>query len=371
MKYRGKLFMSRDIYNLQHSNDNFLNAMRANVAFHMQNCPEYGDVLNNLGFDLNALHSIGDLPNIPPLPTSYLKNNSLLSKPYNKLLIKTTSSGTGGKKTLSGFDVSSGLCGLLMALKVFRFHQLVSLRRTNYIILGYQPDQSNQSAMVKALKAVTLLAPAKKVEYALVFKSGDYQINTEGLVNAIIKFGEQKLPVRIIGFPAYLKMFLDELDNRNIKINLNRNSKIMLGGGWKAFFSDEISKTELFRMANRTLGIRQENFKDHFSTAEHPINYVSCANGHFHVPIFSRVIIRDVRTLEPVPFGTPGLLNLVTPLLSSMPYGSIMTDDIAAMQDGSKCGCGIHSPYFELIGRVGLASIKTCTQAASEFLNKI
>ena len=124
-------------------------------------------------------------------------------------------------------------------------------------------------------------------------------------------------------------------------------------------------------MANHTLGIRKENFKDHFSTAEHPINYISCVNNRFHVPVFSRVIIRDVRTLEPVPYGTPGLLNLVTPLLSSVPYGSIMTDDIAVMKSGDECNCGVRSPYFEIIGRVGLASVKTCTQAASEFLDKI
>ena len=371
MKYRRKLFMSKDIYNLQSADNTFINAMKANVDFHMQRCPDYRSVLENLDFDKNTLHSIDDLSKIPPLPTSYLKNNSLLSKPYNRLLIKTTSSGTGGKKTLSGFDVSSGLCGLFMALKVFRFHKLLSLRRTNYIILGYQPDKSNQTAMAKALKAITLLAPAKKVEYALLFKDGEYEINTEGLVNAITKFGKQNRPVRIIGFPAYLKMFLDELNERNIRMELHKNSKIMVGGGWKALFTDEISKDELIDMANHTLGIRKENFKDHFSTAEHPINYVSCANNHFHVPVFSRVIIRDVRTLEPVPYGTPGLLNLVTPLLSSVPYGSIMTDDIAVMKNGDECGCGIRSPYFELIGRVGLASVKTCTQAASEFLDKI
>lgn len=371
MKYRRKLFMSKDIYNLQSVDNIFINAMKANIAFHAQNCPEYRAILENLGFDINTLNSIEDLSKIPPLPTSYLKNNSLLSKPYNRLSIKTTSSGTGGKKTLSGFDVSSGLCGLLMVLKVFRFHKLLSLRRTNYIILGYQPDKANQTAMAKALKAITLLAPAKKIEYALVFKTGEYQINTEGLVDAIKIFALQNHPVRIIGFPAYLKMFFDELRERNIKMKLPKNSKIIVGGGWKALFSEEISQDELISLANNTLGIPKENFKDHFSTAEHPINYISCANNHFHIPIFSRVIIRDVRTLQVVPFGVPGLLNLITPLLSSVPFGSILTDDIAVLKDGNDCGCGITAPYFELIGRVGLASVKTCTQAASEFLDRI
>ena len=363
--------MTSDIYNLQASNGIFINAMRDNIAFHAEHCPEYSKILERMSFDLASLHSIDDLSIIPPLPTSLLKNNSLLSKPYDALLIKTTSSGTGGNKTLSGFDVGSGLCGLSMLLKVFRFHGLLSLQRTNYIILGYQPDNANQTAMAKALRGVTLLAPSKQITYALTIKDGNYQINTEGLIAAINSYGAQNRPVRIIGLPAYFKMLLDGLKERDIKLALHKDSKILLGGGWKALFADEISKDALYRMANHTLGITQNNFKDHFSTAEHPINYVSCKHGHFHVPAFSRVIIRDVQTLEPVPSGTPGLLNLLTPLLTSAPFGSILTDDIAVMRNGDQCGCGINAPYFELIGRVGLASIKTCAQAASEFLDKI
>ena len=371
MRYRQKLFLSKDIYNPQPVDDLFIKAMKENVAFHMKNCPEYKKILEGLKFDLNTINSIDDLYKIPPLPTSYLKNNTLFSKPYNRLLIKTTTSGTSGKKTLSGFDVSSGICGIFMILKIFGFHKLFSVKRTNYIILGYQPDKSNQSATAKALKSVSVLAPAKKTEYALIIKDGEYQINTEGIIDAISKFERQRNPVRIIGFPAYFKMFLDELNQRGIKLSLHKDSKVLLGGGWKALFADEISKDELARIANETLGICRENFKDHFSTAEHPVNYVSCENLHFHVPAFSRVIIRDVRTLEPVSNGTPGLLNLITPLLSSVPFGSILTDDIAVLKDGSECGCGVKSPYIELIGRVGLASVKTCAQAASEFLDNI
>ncbi len=371
MQYRKKLFVSKDIYNLPSSDDLFLNAMKENITFHMKHCPQYRAILENFKFDLDSLTSIHDLYKIPAIPTSYLKSNSLLSKPYKRLLLKTTSSGTGGKKTLSGFDVSSGLCGLFMLLRVFRYHNLLSLKRTNYIILGYQPDKSNQTAMAKALKGVTYLAPVKDIAYALKVKDGEYQLNTEGLIEALNNFSEQNSPVRIIGFPAYFKMFLDELNERNSKVSLHKDSKVLLGGGWKALFAEEISKDQLISMAKDTLGILPQNFKDHFSTAEHPINYVSCKNNHFHVPIFSRVIIRDVKTLEPVPFGTPGLLNLITPLLSSAPYGSILTDDIAVMRQGEDCDCGINSPYFELIGRVGLASVKTCTQTASEFLNKV
>ena len=370
MKYRRKLFLTKDIYNLPRTDDIFVEAMKENVAFHALRCAEYKDILEHFQFDAGSIAGIGDIAKIPLLPTSLLKNRTLLSKPHESLLLKTTTSGTGGKKTLSGFDASSALCGLSMILRVFWLHRLISPRRTNYILLGYKPDKSNQTAMAKALKGFTLFAPAKNIVYALEKQDGEYQVNEEGIIDAVLKYDKQRKPVRIIGFPAYFKMLLEELDRRGAKLDLHPNSKIMLGGGWKTFFSEEISKDELYEMARRVLGIRRCNFKDHFSTAEHPINYIACENNNFHIPVFGRVLIRDVNTLEPVPYGVPGLLNLISPLLTSAPYGSILTDDIAVMK-GEECGCGISSPYFTIIGRVGLASIKTCTQAASEYLKNI
>ena len=84
--------------------------------------------------------------------------------------------------------------------------------------------------------------------------------------------------------------------------------------------------------------------------------------------MYSRVIIRDVNTLEPVPNGTVGLVSLLTPLIKSTPILSVMTDDLGVLHDGSECGCGIPSPYLELIGRVGLKQIKTCAAGAAELL---
>ena len=48
---------------------------------------------------------------------------------------------------------------------------------------------------------------------------------------------------------------------------------------------------------------------------EHPIFYNTCPRHHFHVPIYSRVLIRDPATLEPLPMGQVGLVNLISPLI--------------------------------------------------------
>lgn len=73
-------------------------------------------------------------------------------------------------------------------------------------------------------------------------------------------------------------------------------------------------------------------------------------------------------TLEPVKNGEVGLVNLLTPMVKATPVLSVMTDDLGVLHDGEECGCGIASPYLEIIGRVGLKDIKTCAAGAAELL---
>ncbi|MDR1060438.1 MAG: hypothetical protein LBL83_04320 [Clostridiales bacterium] len=55
MKYRRKLFLSKNIYDLRPTDGTFASAMRDNVAFHARSCPEYRDILENFGFDINSV----------------------------------------------------------------------------------------------------------------------------------------------------------------------------------------------------------------------------------------------------------------------------------------------------------------------------
>jgi len=61
---------------------------------------------------------------------------------------------------------------------------------------------------------------------------------------------------------------------------------------------------------------------------EHPILWCDCPAHLFHIPVYARAIIRDIHTLEPLPMGEKGLVNLLTPMIKAVPVSSIMTDDI-------------------------------------------
>jgi phenylacetate-coenzyme A ligase PaaK-like adenylate-forming protein len=221
---------------------------------------------------------------------------------------------------------------------------------------------------VQTAYGTTKFAPALHREYALKLSGNDYALNIEGIQKALLRYGKTGFPVRFVGFPGYMYFLVRALREKGIRLRLNGLSKVLLGGGWKQFSAEKIDKKELYTLIDETLGIQEDNCREFFSAVEHPVAYCDCANHHFHVPVYSRVIIRDVDTLEPVRNGETGLLSFVTPLVRSMPLLSVVTDDLAVMHDGAECGCGILSPYFEIVSRAGVREIKTCAQGAAELL---
>jgi len=416
MTYKRKLFLRKDIYNPRAADDVFLGAMKENISFHMGNCQEYKEILDYLEFDAESLRSIDDLAKIPPLPASYLKNHTLLSVPYEKLAVRTATSGTDGRTAPGGVDYESAMYGLIMAFRIFRRHKLISLRPANYIILGKKPEKPEKpvkpekpekpikpekpekqikpagretpdltekpeahtkpeltetpenmrraghtghaghagwAAADLALAVAMLAAPAKRVAYAVADGDGEQRVDIGGIADALLAFAKEDRPVRIIGLSEIFKTLISELIKRNETLSLRHDSKVILSGGRDPRISGEAPKEGLFLLANRVLGVRHRNYKDYFGAAGHPIIYFSCVNHRFHVPVYSRAIIRDVNTLEPAPDGAPGLLNLITPLLSSESYGSVLTGDIAVMAGEGACGCGAASPYFTVVGRAG------------------
>lgn len=371
MKARKKLFNYKHVYDIPASNDIFLKAVRENVEWHYKNCSEYRKILDNKKFSTDMLVKYEDLAKLPPIPTLYLKGHPMLSIPAKKLRFKSTTSGTSGKPVEIGFNTGALLLGYSMLKKMLINKKLFSLRPTNYLILGYQPSKHNKMGAVRTAHSATFLAPALHKEYALVCKDKTYQLNIEGILKALLRYSHAKFPVRILGFPAYFYFLLKKLEEEEISLRLPEHSMVLLGGGWKQFTSQKVQKDELYRLAKERLGIKEERFKEFFGVVEHNVPYFDCINHHFHVPIYSRIIIRDFKTMKPVEYGRPGLLNLITPILDSMPLVSIMTDDIAVLHEGKDCGCGNNSPFFEILGRAELKGITTCAAGAGSTLEGI
>ncbi len=368
MDARTALFHRKDIYNLEGTESLFLEAVRDNVRRHATRCDFYARLMESRSFDADSVRAPGDIASIPAIPAAFFKYHEVVSIDKRDVSIHATSSGTQGQKSQVYLDDDTLRLGTKMVVNCFRYHRLISPLPTNYVMLGYEPWEGNEMGAVKTAMGVTRFAPALRREFALRHGADGYQPNWFGVLDALRRYERQGFPVRFVGFPAFLHRLVLALNGEGVRLRLSGQSMILLGGGWKQFSDAAIDKAELYRMAEETLGVPQARIRDFYSAVEHSVAYAECRNHRMHVPIWSRVIIRDLKTLEPLPYGEPGFLSFVTPLVTSSPLTSVMMGDLAVLRDGTRCGCGITSPYFEVLGRAGISRARNCAVSADELM---
>ena len=366
MKLRRKLFASKDPYDSNKA-DLFLAACKENFSYLMDHCEDYKNISKGLG--ITSADDIRTVSDIPVIPTMLFKQHDFIS---GRSTFTLTSSGTSsGRKSTIRFEFSAAMAALRMSLKVTRYHHVISLKPCRYIVMGYKPVRGNKMAAARTAYLTTFLAPAVSRKFILKPTPEGFKPDFEGIVNALRKYEKGKLPVRFMGFPSYTFFLFQVLEEKGLLFKLPRGSKIMLGGGWKQFYQEASDKETFYKLAKKTLGIEEENIVEFFGAVEHPILYCDCSAHHFHVPVYSNIIIRDPDTLEPVENGTTGLVDLISPLTKATPILSVMTDDLGILHNGEECPCGVKSPYLEIIGRVAPEDIKTCAAGAADILQGV
>ncbi len=175
MKFRRKLFSSKLPYD-DNPDELFLNAVRENAFFHYRHCAEYRKIMDGLGFgeaEILSEKPLGEyLAELPFIPTLLFKRRRMFSMPNRRIAIKATSSGTSGSFSEIGFDAGGLLCGLKMVLKIGRHRGLFSAVPCRYIVMGYQPNRSNRTAITKTAFGATFFTPCISRKYILKFKDG-------------------------------------------------------------------------------------------------------------------------------------------------------------------------------------------------------
>lgn len=367
---RQKLFWLSRAYDLPGSDARFLRAVRDNCAYHIRHCPEYRVICRAEGFSPDQVKTMDDLAKLPLLPTLFFKRHHVSSMPRWRMAMKVTSSGTSGSFSRVGFDWGCIFAEIPMVLRLGFYHKLVSPKPANYVILGYKPGRQDSMGVARTMFGLTHFAPPLSRFYALRWRDGAYVPDLDGSVRRLALCAKSPFPVRIVAFPSYLWFGMARLEELGLAVRLPRGSKILLAGGWKQHYAQEVDKPRLYALARKVLGVEEENIHEFFGAVEHPVFFNTCKKHRFHIPVYSRVLIRDVRTLQPLPMGEVGLVNLITPLINATPVTSVMTDDLGVLTPGEECGCGLKSPYLTILGRAGLTDITTCAAGAAELLGK-
>ena len=349
----------------------FVDAVRQVTQYHYDRNTFYKTWLDTNRFQPQSIQTIRDIAQIPFIHANFYKTHVVMSAKDEDLVLHLTSSGTSGQKSQMFFDAWTIFSSDKSADVQFGYYGLISDEPANFLLYSYEPAENVNVGTLRTRQMMRRYAKENELVYALKYTGKGHEFDLFGCINALLRFEKEGLPVRLLGFPAFLYFTLERMKDMGYPpLQLNPASLVMMGGGWKGFVDKQLTPAEFRAYINERLGLPECCCHESYGAVEHGVAYIDCPNHHFHVPVYSRAFIRDVRTLETVPFGVAGFLNVVSPMNTAVPVVSLLLGDMAVMHEGKTCGCGVQTPYFEILGRAGVSKNRSCAIAASELLKK-
>jgi len=330
-----------------------LDLLQKVLAHHYQNCKPYAKFCQKHGFERTTFNNIEDLPY---LPASIFKDTLLLSIKPDEVFREIRSSATSsGRSSRIGLDKKNNRRWSYSLQRMLI--ERIGDNRCKTMILDDESalGRSNVvSARASMTRSLTFLA--SEVDTCLTSKNDVLKLDFEKLEKFLsgTKDGES---VILFGFTfiLYSHVILPLLKYGK-RFNLPK-IKIIHAGGWKKLESQKVTSEKLAEECFKCFAVPPENIIDIYGFSEQGgLLYPSCEHGFKHTPVWSEVICRDPLTLNPLPFGEAGLMQYVTPIQTSYPGHSIITEDMGYIAGRDDCLCGRKGTMFKIIGRSDVAT---------------
>lgn len=354
------------------SDELFLEALKECTNWHVKQNKDYAAILDYHNFKVSDLRTIEDIVKMPFIHANYFKTHVMKSIEDSDVYLHVTSSGTSGQKSQHYLDQWTENVVFYIAGKSQIDVGFASDEECNYLVFNFEPFTGLKTGTARTNQKMLEYAPQHHINYALRHNGRHgHDFDSYGVIDRLLEYQKEGLPVRMLGFAAFLNFTMEKLkDLGHNELILHPDSRCLFGGGWKNHADKELPKQEFYKKINRFFGIPLENIRDKYGSVEHPISYVEDEYHNLHAPTYERVIVRDVKTLKPVPYGQPGFAHLISPVITSMPSHSILMGDLFIAHGPESCPSGRPTTYVEIVGRAGTSRNKSCAVSASEMLKR-
>ena len=328
--------------------------LRALTQHHADHCVPYGNILKRV-FGGAAHLQMEQLEDIPYLPVTLFKTHQLSSVPESEVIKVLTSSGTTGQEPSRVFlDAETASVQSAVLVKVAQ--HFIGKERLPMVIVdnpGVLRDRRSHSA--RGAGILGMMQFGHRPFYAL---REDMSLNEEGLAAYLDQATGR--PVLVFGFTFMVWQYLIQpLERSGKRLDL-RDGILVHSGGWKKLEQASVDPRAFRERVQSATGVnRVINFYGMVEQVggvyfENPIH-------HLQAPIYSEVIVRDPITVEPLPDGRPGLVQVLSCLPTSYPGHSLLTEDLGVIHGADPAGTGMGGRYFEILGRVPKAELRGCS----------
>jgi len=333
--------------------------LAALTKHHAEKCSLYANVLGNV-FDLDAPYKVDRLEDVPFLPVSLFKSHELRSITQEDTIKVLTSSGTTGAAVSRVFlDRETALLQAGALIRIMQ--EFLGKKRVPMVVVDH-PNviKDRQSFSARGAGIMGMLQFGRKPFYAL---RDDMSLDLEGLREYLAPHQDQR--VLFFGFTFMVwKHLVQPMLESGDQIAL-KDAVLVHSGGWKKLESMRVSKEEFNTTVSNCLGsCRVLNF---YGMVEQVGSvFLENPKGYLHTPAFSDVLIRDPHTLEVLPDGEVGLIQVLSILPRSYPGHSILTEDRGRVISRDDADLEMRGTYFEILGRVPRAELRGCSDTYAE-----
>lgn len=358
--------LSKDLYSdgKSEKNTSLLEAMKEVSEFHYENCGPYKKLCDKR--DINV-SDIKDLSDFVYVPTTLFKHELLVSIPQDQIFRTISSSATS-----TGISSRVGLDKPTSRRQSKCFNKVVLDRlgnkRRKFIVMDL-PETVERTKAVSARSSTikSLLFCASETHTCIEDIDGKLTLDIEKLENLLTEAEKNNEEVIIFGFTYILYKFaVETLLKSNKSFNL-KGSKVVHIGGWKKLESEKVSSDKLIEDCTKAFGVESQDVVDIYGfTEQSGTVYPTCEEGVRHMPVFADVIVRDQLTLEPLPANKKGLMQFITPIQTSYPGHSVLTEDIGEIIHEDNCPCGRKGKTFKIHGRAPKSEVRGCGDIMAE-----
>ncbi|OUS24263.1 hypothetical protein A9Q99_25355 [Gammaproteobacteria bacterium 45_16_T64] len=326
--------------------------VREAFLYHVDSCGEYRDYvgrkIDNLSVDLSSIA----LSDIPLIPTSAYKKNTLLSVGEPDVAKWCLSSGTNGMRSRVPRDKTSldRLIGSLDAGSELINHYYE--HEVEVLNLGPDKYEAGDIWFSYVMSLIETLYPT-----TCFINEGTFLIDD---ALAELELLEQESSHVMISSPPFLVMeLIKSLKSKGRKFNFGHRLTIITAGGWKKRSGEAVPRDTLVSLCRDYLGIEgDDQFRDVFNQVELNTVIFECSEGNKHLPPWVAAFARSPVDLQALPEGEEGLMSFLDASANSYPCFYV-GDDLGIVEH-KDCACGVSSKTISIKRRVQTRDTRGC-----------
>ncbi len=329
-----------------------LKEIKERIAFHRENCAEYDNILNTLGYSDEKCIGLSD---VPFLPVRLFKETILKSIPDEEVFKVMTSSGTTNQ-VASKIYLNKQNAILQQKILLHLLGDFVGKKRMPMLVIDSKEVIKNRKLFTaRGATVMGLEFAARKMVFAL---DENMQLDTAVVSDFLEKYGQDNFLIFGFTFMVWKHLF-DEIENKNLSFDFS-NGYLLTGGGWKKLEEKAVSR-DAFKQRGKDI-CNLQRYVDHYSMAEQSGSiYAECPCGNLHASIYSDVITRRFEDFSPCEIGETGIIQVISVVPHSYPGNSLLTEDMGVILGEDDCPCGRKGKYIKIIGRIKNAEIRGCS----------